>query len=84
MGDWTKLGPTGKFPNGKLNPHDEGGLTTAIATDEHGNVHINFGAPVMWIAMPAALAREFANSILTKALEADRRKKPVVVEGPKQ
>lgn len=60
----TKLGATGKFPHGKLDPSDEGELVFTISRDADGNIRIAFGKPVAWLAMPAAQAAEFARLIL--------------------
>ena len=46
-----KLGPTGDFPEGKLGKDDEGGINMAIAASaKDGQVHIQFGGPVAWLA----------------------------------
>ena len=64
------LGATGKFPHGKVHATDEGGLKFAIATDrEHGVVALNFGTPVVWLALPPALAKELARALILHALE---------------
>jgi hypothetical protein len=62
-----KFGATGKFPRGSLGPHDEGGLQMGVAHDEHGNVIMNFGKPVAWIAFPPEQAIELAKLILHHA-----------------
>lgn len=62
-----KLGPTGKFPRGSLGPHDEGALNMGVAKDSHGNVHVNFGKPIEWLALPPADAINFARLILRHA-----------------
>ena len=46
-----RIGPTGQFPEGRLNQDDEGEIAIAICAD-HGNVVIQFGKPVAWLAMP--------------------------------
>lgn len=61
-----KLGATGEFPFGSLGPDDEGALQLAIGERE-GNVFIDFGKPVAWLAMPADQAMAFADVIMTKA-----------------
>jgi hypothetical protein len=63
----TKLGPTGKFPQGKFGPHDEGELQFGVAHDSQGNVHVNFGKPVAWFALPKPQAINFAKLILRHA-----------------
>ena len=43
-----KLGATGKYPEGKLNEHDEGEITFAMAIDK-GKLIMRFGKPLEWI-----------------------------------
>lgn len=63
-----KLGATGKFPEGHLNPDDEGELSLAVAYDPRKNVvMIQFGKPVKWFAMNPEQAIEFANTIIQNA-----------------
>jgi hypothetical protein len=63
-----KLGASGKFPQGKLNESDEGELTFAVASDpESGLIHIHFGKPVAWLAMPGEIAIELARRLLKHA-----------------
>jgi hypothetical protein len=59
-------GPTGDFPQGKLNADDEGALNIAIS-QEKGVVRIDFGKPIEWLAMPPDLAFDFASTILVHA-----------------
>ena len=67
----TKLGATGQFPQGKLNPDDEGELTFAVGV-ENGQVAIAFGAPVAWIALGPDQALAFASSIIGHAMAIKR------------
>lgn len=60
--DKLRLCPTGDFPEGKLNRHDEGGLRFAISA-EKGHVRIDFGKPVAWVALPPDTARKLAESL---------------------
>jgi hypothetical protein len=62
-----KLGPTGKFPNGKLSPDDEGEICFSVGA-HNGHVIINFGHPVVWTAFPPDDALKFADAIKQKAL----------------
>lgn len=62
-----KIGPTGRFPQGKMSPADDGELAFGVARDSQGNVHINFGKPVSWLAMPPELAIEMAKMLLRHA-----------------
>jgi hypothetical protein len=68
-----KLGPTGKFPNGKLGPGDKGELQFAIG-EQHGNVVIDFGrTAVTFLAMPPDQAVAFAEVLIAKARIIARR-----------
>lgn len=58
------FGATGQYPEGMIGPTDKGALRIGIAHDSKGNVIINFGDEVSWIAMPAAQAIDFARNIL--------------------
>jgi hypothetical protein len=60
-------GPTGDFPLGKLNEHDEGGLNIAMGPD-NGCVRIEFGMPTAWIALPPDQALAFASLIVKHAM----------------
>ena len=60
-----KLGETGTYPEGKkINEEDEGGLAVAIGNDEKGNVFVNFGKQVAWVALPPDAAIDFGNSLI--------------------
>jgi len=58
-----KLGPTGKFPEGKLNQHDEGELQIAVSKIGD-NIHLSFGTSVAWFALSKEQAIVFANTII--------------------
>jgi hypothetical protein len=60
------LGETGKFPQGKLHPTDEGELKMAITTQDN-RVLIAFGKPTAWVGMDKQQAILFANTIIEKA-----------------
>lgn len=60
----TKFGATGRFPDGKLHPGDEGELRFGVAKDSKGNVHIDFGKDVSWVSMSPEMARDFALLLL--------------------
>lgn len=62
-----KLGATGEYPRGKLNPDDEGALMLGVGPDGQGNVRVEFGKPVAWLALPRAEAIAFASLILKHA-----------------
>jgi hypothetical protein len=61
------VGPTGDFPDGKLDDADKGELVFAVGHDDQGNVYVEFGEPVAWVAMPRAQAVELARLLLTHA-----------------
>jgi hypothetical protein len=62
-----RLGETGRFPEGKMHPGDEGELKFAVAKDSQGNVHLNFGKDVSWLAFPPSTAIELAKLLLKNA-----------------
>lgn len=64
------IGPTGKFPHGKLNPDDQGETGIAVHADA-GNVRVDFGTAVTWFAMPPELARTLATTLTHYADEAE-------------
>ena len=63
-----KVGPTGEFPEGKLNENDDGELAVGMTID-NGKVVMLFGTPITWIAFSPEQAIEFANQIIEKAKE---------------
>lgn len=64
-----KLGATGEYPEGvSARPGDEGALAIAISKmDGQGNIHVDFGKPVAWVAMPATHAIQLAKTLLRNA-----------------
>lgn len=61
-------GPTGEFPHGMARSDDKGELRIAISDrGGNGNIHIGFGVPVDWIAMPQEQILQFATMLLKKA-----------------
>lgn len=65
-------GPTGKYPQGKLDRDDDGELRFRVGAD-HANrlVHIDFGVPTTWLALPPRLARVLADMLRVKADEVE-------------
>lgn len=61
-----KLGATGQFPDGKMNPEDEGELAIGVAHDQD-NVIIKFGKPVAWLGLPRQHALKLAQTIAIHA-----------------
>jgi len=66
-GNDVKVGATGKFPDGKMHPGDEGELQFGVAKDRNGNVHVNFGKDISWFALPPQTAIAFARLLLRHA-----------------
>jgi len=62
-----QLGATGAYPEGKLNKDDEGALQFGIARGGDGLVHINFGKPVAWFAIPPNDAKQLAALLMKHA-----------------
>lgn len=60
------LGATGKFPEGKLTPADEGEIKLAIG-HKGGKVVIDFGTQVVWIGFTPNQAEEIAQTLLKHA-----------------
>lgn len=64
-------GNTGRFPQGKLTPHDEGEIQFAIGVKDH-KVCLDFGTPCKWIGLEPQQAMELAQSLVKQAREAAR------------
>lgn len=60
------LGATGKFPDGKLVPHDEGEIAFRVGKVK-GAVVIDFTKPIRSIGMTPQQACQLANSLLKHA-----------------
>ena len=62
----SKIGPTGKFPEGKLTEDDEGELAISVG-HENGRVVIKFGKPVSWIGFRADQGKQLGQIIIDHA-----------------
>jgi hypothetical protein len=60
------LGATGRFPEGKLTPEDEGEIQIAIGHKD-GKVVVDFGKPTVWIGFTPAQARDIADLLMLRA-----------------
>lgn len=70
-----KLGPTGSYPQGKADVHDDGEIRLAIAADHRaGIVRMVFGGEVTWLGLPSQEARALAAMLIEKADELDKAK----------
>jgi hypothetical protein len=61
-----KLGPTGEFPQGRLNETDRGEVSLAVSRDGD-NVRVDFGTDLSWLAMSTETTIEFAKALLGAA-----------------
>lgn len=68
----TRLGATGKYPEGKIVDSDEGEISIAVGHMDR-RVIIDFGTPTSWLGMPIEQAREFANAVHRRADMAERQ-----------
>jgi hypothetical protein len=63
-----KVGPTGKFPDGKINDNDDGELRFSVGIDRQAkNVVIDFGIPIKWLALPKKTTLELSKLLADKA-----------------
>ncbi len=70
-----KPGATGRFPQGKIHPADDGELQIVVAAvHSQGVVLVNFGTPTLWLGLPSTEARALAALLVEKADELDARK----------
>lgn len=61
-----EIGPTGEYPEGKLNDTDEGALVVGVGIRD-GKVIIDFGTPVAWLGMRPDDAIDFARQLIETA-----------------
>jgi hypothetical protein len=66
-----ELGPTGEYPRGKLTD-DEGEFQFIVGTTQSGEVFLDFGTKVKWIAMEPGEAIELAKIIAANAQKGAR------------
>ena len=66
------FGPTGRFPRGKLDQHDEGELAMGVFI-YRGEVRLEFGKPVAWLALGPDDADALAKLLTQKAAEARKK-----------
>lgn len=63
------IGATGLHPEGKLTPHDEGGIQFAVGVKD-GKVVLDFGQPVVWLGMSPGDALQLAETLIQRARQA--------------
>lgn len=61
-----RLGPTDRFPEGRLTESDEGEIRIAVGV-EKGKIVLHFGEPTMWVGMTPEQAVEIAGLMIQKA-----------------
>ena len=62
------LGATGNYPNGKLDPTDQGELRLMISHSADGQIiRLDFGKPTAWIGLPKEHAMQLAVLLLEHA-----------------
>ena len=64
----TNPGPTGQFPEGKLNRDDQGELALGIAPYQ-GHVLMNFGKEISWIAMRPEQVEQLGRALIACAAQ---------------
>jgi hypothetical protein len=65
-------GATGRFPQGKTTPDDQGELSVVCRADKaRGLVVLDFGKPVAWLSAPPDQIREIAIQLLRQAAKID-------------
>lgn len=62
------LGATGKFPEGKLNHNDEGGIMIGLTTKD-GKVVMDFGKATHWIGFTKEEARKLGEALIRRSEE---------------
>ena len=67
-----KLGPTGEYPDGKISEEDEGQIQLAVGVTKGGDVFMDFGVKVKWLAFDPQEAIEIAKMIAVNAQKAAR------------
>lgn len=65
-----RLGPTGRFPEGRFHQTDDGELAIAIGVSRR-KVVVEFGTATKWIAFGPAQARELAGLLIENARRAE-------------
>lgn len=61
--------PNNKYPDGKLNEHDQGEIDIMIGM-ENGRVILSFPKPMVWIGMPPDMAANIGVALIQRAREA--------------
>lgn len=71
-----KIGPTGRYPYGRIGATDRGELTVRVFTDRaHGWIRVDFGTELTWVSLPPDVARQFATELTERADVLDPEKR---------
>lgn len=62
------IGPTGKFPAGKIHPTDAGEIAFSVSV-KSGKIIVAFGAPVAWIGLSTDQADALADLLRQRATQ---------------
>ena len=63
-------GPTGEFPNGRLNNYDDGELAIGVTADKENNVLIiDFNKEIGWLGLKPEEAYDLSRLLFQKAKE---------------
>lgn len=73
LSEMLDLGATGRFPEGRLTPEDEGELRMGVTT-EREKIILAFGKPVAWIGFSVEQARKVANALYDRANEVAKQR----------
>jgi hypothetical protein len=60
------IGPTDRYPDGRLSPDDEGELRFGV-TEHGGKVIVDFGTPVHSLGLTKAQACDLGRLLITRA-----------------
>lgn len=67
-----KFGATGRHPQGRITPSDEGELQFGVANDG-STVIMSFGKEVAWLGLEPAQARQLAGWLIKHADEVEAK-----------
>ena len=71
-----EVGPTGQFPEGKIDKSDDGEIKIAVGVQD-GKIVMEFGAPIEWIGFTPEQGQEIGMLLIKRSAQA--RGKPVSV-----
>jgi len=63
-----ELGPTGRFPDGKLMKDDDGEIKISVAVVKNVIV-LDFGTPILWLGLPPDSADRLAECLKKRVQE---------------